>query len=349
VDSRFDPATLSAKVVVSAPDGSAARALAAGADPAWSPDGSKIAFTRGRGAAGDPSQVFVMNADGSHVRRLTNTGFTGAISPAWAPDGKRIAYADLAANAIVVMDADGSAKRTLVRSKNQLGFPDWSPDGRRIVFDDFTGLWVVNADGTGSHRLLPAGVDRHARWSPDGSEVVFQSGRARLDPLDYGARELFVVDADGRNVRPLTFTRAPRLVSSGVIVAGTGRKLAAFETDGQALGIALGGDLLAVLTNGGAMAPRPSLALFDARSGKRRAVLPLALGRSDPQLGGISGGSVVFAAGRAIRRIDADSHAISTLTVTPAVPVGLSVSHGRLAWAENLRWGARIRAVQLSG
>ena len=103
-------------------DGSKQRKLTArGAhnfNPAWSPDGTRIAFERGRrqrypctmcpGAKG--SDVYLMNADGSQQQRLTR----GGSQPSWSPDGRKIAFVSKRDGGpdIYVMNADGSRQRT---------------------------------------------------------------------------------------------------------------------------------------------------------------------------------------------------------------------------------------------
>ncbi len=90
-----------------------------GPSPAWSPDGRKIAFDRGRG-------IFVMNADGSGQRRLTQFGR----QPLWSPDGRMIAFRSFSAGnvEIYVMNADGSGQRNLTRTPkaDECSFA-WSP------------------------------------------------------------------------------------------------------------------------------------------------------------------------------------------------------------------------------
>jgi TolB protein len=90
-----------------------------GASPAWSPDGRKIAFDRGRG-------IFVMNADGSGQRRLTQFGRQAL----WSPDGRMIAFRSWGADnvEIFVMNADGSGLQNLTRTPkaDEVGFA-WSP------------------------------------------------------------------------------------------------------------------------------------------------------------------------------------------------------------------------------
>ena len=104
--------------------------------PAWSPDGQRIAFVSFRDGN---YEIYVMNADGSEITRLTDTSryaarvFDG--SPAWSPDGQRIAFqSDRDGNyEIYVMYADGSAPTRLTDGSDN-GNPVWSPDGQRIAF-----------------------------------------------------------------------------------------------------------------------------------------------------------------------------------------------------------------------
>jgi Tol biopolymer transport system component len=106
--------------------------------PAWSPDGTKIAFVR----RGD---IFVMDADGSNPTNLTNSQSMDNQGPAWSPDGTRIAFSRSEAggnrevNRIFVMDADGSNPTSLTDALPDGGIgvdfePTWSPDGNRIAF-----------------------------------------------------------------------------------------------------------------------------------------------------------------------------------------------------------------------
>lgn len=106
-----------------------------GEEPVWSPDGTRIAFTSHRHYH---SSIYVMDADGSDVERLTNFGRGSAASPAWSPDGTRIAFASNShdGNAKVhVMDADGSGVEQVTNHSGNDQHPAWSPDGTRIAFD----------------------------------------------------------------------------------------------------------------------------------------------------------------------------------------------------------------------
>ncbi len=101
----------------------------AGADdisPAWSPDGSRIAFTAIR--SGDAPSIYVMNPDGSNRVRLTTSGYD--YIPAWSPDGTKIAF-DRGTD-VYVMNADGSNLRA-VTTGGQVSWYGvaWSPDSTK--------------------------------------------------------------------------------------------------------------------------------------------------------------------------------------------------------------------------
>lgn len=156
-------------------------------NPAWSPDGKRIAFASDR--EGRDDSIYVMNADGTGLRKLTG-GIANTESPRWSPDGKKIAYtaADEEEHyALSAMNSDGSNVTTIRKgpSPGFIGMADWSPDGSRIVFmvdESYTGgeidTYVMNADGRCVEQLTDvSGDDSGARWSPDGERILFGSNR----------------------------------------------------------------------------------------------------------------------------------------------------------------------------
>ena len=126
-------------------------------DPAWSPDGQKLAFVRLNAGLGEP--IYVVKADGSGLRNLTPKPVGAYADPAWSPDGRKLAFvSDRDGNSeVYVMNANGSGQRNLTRNPAYDADPAWSPDGRKIAFvsnrDGNYGVYVMNADGSGQRRL----------------------------------------------------------------------------------------------------------------------------------------------------------------------------------------------------
>ena len=102
-------------------------------EPAWSPDGTRIAFVRYQGGA---NQIYVMNADGSNVVRRTYGSWSD--SPAWSPDGTRIAFSSLHGGGyrihVMRVDEDWWNPAPLGFDRGYNTHPAWSPDGSRIAF-----------------------------------------------------------------------------------------------------------------------------------------------------------------------------------------------------------------------
>jgi Tol biopolymer transport system component len=128
-----------------------------GGTPDWSPDGSRIAFYRYYPTGPDDfADLFVVNADGTGLTRLTGAEQPYESIPSWSPDGTKIAYMGVTAGGrfdrlhVFVIKADGTGRRQLTQdTTGSQGNPVWSPDGRKIAYEDRQGINIMNADGTG--------------------------------------------------------------------------------------------------------------------------------------------------------------------------------------------------------
>lgn len=212
-------------IFVMRPDRSDTVRLAPGREPVWSPDGKLIAFTWDPDwsleTRGD-DHIYVMNADGSGVTRLTDRTFEER-SPAWSHDGRHIAFVServveqRGIDELCVTTLDGVKTeclidtRSLVDSNDFLGDLSWSPDDSRIVFsalteDGDTELFVVNTCLAAAPKCEPnplpltnnTGDDHQPVWSPDGNRVVFSYDSG------IGGADIYIMGINGDNPVQLT-------------------------------------------------------------------------------------------------------------------------------------------------
>ena len=180
-------------------------------DPAWSPDGRAIAFVQKKCVPSRPcgtafeTYLYVVNADGSGLRRLTPHR-AHVFNPSWLADGKTIRYGGY------LVYADGSGSTKLPRNVPPDGA--WSPDGQRIASVSVAhspaeardptklGIWVTNADGSNARQVARNATARQPAWSPDGRRIAFRRFKGKLGSA--GPSDLFVVNADGSGLRRLT-------------------------------------------------------------------------------------------------------------------------------------------------
>jgi len=198
--------------------------------------------------------IYTINADGTGNKRISNAQI-GLNHPDWSPDAEKIAVVGYASfnpetYSIYVFDADGNNFERLTNSIGVLdGDVSWSPDGTKIAFsrifpaqNNRCEIWLMNADGSNQHWIGVPGFA--ARWSPDGTRFVYQSGHfleetdiktCNIDGTDEqyltsttddeetpawspdgsqiafstnrdGNIEIYIMDSDGSNMHRLTYS-----------------------------------------------------------------------------------------------------------------------------------------------
>jgi Tol biopolymer transport system component len=202
-------------------------------DPAWSPDGQRIAYVvrESNGA----SDIWVINADGSGAYALTS-GPGSSWGPTWSPDGSRLAYTHSAsgqADQIWVVGADGSNPRAFTHCDPpecvQDGSPAWSPDGSRIAFVRVSGagaiipmsvfIWPVEDFGPKPEAIELDGATwaSDLAWSPDAATLAF--ARSTPTGASFG---LWRMNADGSDLGPIGLrpaAQSPSWSSDGLQIA----------------------------------------------------------------------------------------------------------------------------------
>lgn len=176
--------------------------------PAWSPDGSKIAYIAdpgeesGGGRSYGLSNVWIIDRNGSGKRQLTRKD-GDAILPRWSPDSRKILYTHrpvqkregntrvMGGTDVWCIGSDGGGDKNLTNNngKEENSWPAWSPDGKKIALiarkDGGPGsVYVMDADGSNVKALLEPkwGQESFSRvqWSPDGSRLIFQDGYDKI-------------------------------------------------------------------------------------------------------------------------------------------------------------------------
>jgi Tol biopolymer transport system component len=276
---------------------------------------SRIAFLRDnrahyRSAAPNQTELDVINADGSGVRRLAHGSGAG---PEWSPDGRKLVFGKRPRRSgaacrpvgscheeIYVINADGTGLRRLTRNTVVDSNPVWSPDGRRIAFTRLrdrqtANIYVINADGSGQQRLTPNLRRRPwvgLAWSPDWKKIAFiASGGGR------GAADIFVMNADGSDLRNVTNTVT---TSFDFAWSPDGRRIAYLE------GSPGGAPLYVVNADG---------------TGKQRLTRPLMVDLGLPSWSS-DGRTLAFTGGSVLFTVHADGTGLRKLTHGPGWNVG---------------------------
>jgi Tol biopolymer transport system component len=180
-------------------------------DPAWSPDGRKIAYSSSSATDVD---IYVARMDGGGEKNLTNNPNGADRWAAWSPDGNRIAFAVQTfdgTSSIWVMDADGSNPTQLTDATSANAHPAWAPDGSKIVFDTNRDgnveLYVMDPDGSNETRLTNTALthEENPNWSPDSTRIAFDACRSASFPCPGAANyDIFTMARDGSDRRKLT-------------------------------------------------------------------------------------------------------------------------------------------------
>jgi TolB protein len=217
-------------------DGSGLRRLPntrGGSEPAWSPDGRLLAFTRTRAVpSGGVSDLYVVRPDGSGLRLVVRD----AGAPAWSPDARSFVFMRSVCGGgrcgaagvdnpyeLFTVRTDGTGLRRLTDDGAYQGNPDWAPDGKRIVYELDDGLATTHLDGSHVRRLTHR-YHTNPAWSVDGKTIAFDTFAA-----------IYVLRvADGKVTR-LTHAHAPHFAPAwspdGRRIAYLGKPAGAYSAE----------------------------------------------------------------------------------------------------------------------
>jgi len=159
-------------------------------NPAFSPDGSQIAFVSNRDAEEGGQSIYVMNADGSQLRQLTFDHWSNW--PAWSPDGTQITYTS--SDDIFIINADGSGQPVnLTNSPEKDEQSSWSPVSQRIAWVSDKNIFTMDPDGSHVTQLTFDNANDGVRWTVDGRLYTMWNDHS-------SACNNCIMDADGTNL-----------------------------------------------------------------------------------------------------------------------------------------------------
>jgi len=213
-------------------------------DPAWSPDGTRIAFASSRSGQ---LEVYTVDASGKDTTQLTRSKLEDRY-PSWSPDGRRIAFAHGAPSRVYVMGADGRGVKPLTVGTDEQIDPAWAPRGNWIAYSRRTPgesvreIWIVHPDGSGARPVtkLEASSTQPA-WSPDGTRIAFASN------VHGGHIAIYTIRLDGSGLQEVSASSPTDQIDPAWSPDG---KTIVFSSDGALVSVAPSGGTETVLTDG---------------------------------------------------------------------------------------------------
>ncbi|MBI2479030.1 MAG: PD40 domain-containing protein [Planctomycetia bacterium] len=199
-------------------DGSSPRHVTEGSQAAWSPDGKSIIFIR-------DDQAYIRDLATDEERRVTPESWRRCGVPAWSPDGRQVAVASrhLERIGIFLLSTDGTGHQQL-HTEDACCTPQWSPDNGQIVFQTDKGHihLLYTEDGTEEQVTFGADIQHDARFSPDGSMIVFcrapsEDGPWQMWITDLNSDDLDSVQITGQGEAVKKLEQAPRSYAKSLL------------------------------------------------------------------------------------------------------------------------------------
>ena len=165
--------------------------------PIWSPDGKMIAFHSNRETDGSYYEVFIMDADGSNIRKIASMPGANLVAASWYYDGTKLGgTANMGSNnnSIYWFFVDGTPPQPLYDAHTKIDFHSFSPDGERMLFCEWGNLTVMNIDGSNKRVIASA---QRAEWMPHPELILY----VKLG----GARNIYTINPDTLEQNQLTF------------------------------------------------------------------------------------------------------------------------------------------------